>query len=212
MNTEDFKPYKFNKATFMNEIFEKQKELFDEYLSFEYKKIDYSDFDINIYEDQVIFKDFLEKRFIEELTEATADLKNKNHFLEEIIDAFNFLIETYIIYGWTIDEIYFKSEPVRIFGGETKFENCILQYHTNDIKLKMYDLVQITCNTCNYLKNRPWKQTQYLVDLIPFERDLKEIFIQFNEFCNMLGITDRILYEVWSLKYQVNKYRIATNY
>ena len=55
------------------------------------------DFSIDCSEDQIKFKDMLQVRFIEELTEASeAILENeKEHFLEEITDSVNFFISAF---------------------------------------------------------------------------------------------------------------------
>lgn len=104
MNTEDFKSFEFKGIeSAFQDIFKKQKLVFEKYMEFEPNKIE--DFDINCYSDQQILKDFLQIRFIEELTEASEDPDNKDHFLEEIVDALNFLVEAYIIYGWDFDNL-----------------------------------------------------------------------------------------------------------
>ena len=48
------------------------------------------DFSIDCSEDQLKFKDILEIRFVEELTEMTLAIDNLSHFKEELIDSFNF--------------------------------------------------------------------------------------------------------------------------
>ncbi len=201
MNTENFKPFEYvSDEDSLKTIINLQTELANRYNTFEPNKI--YDFDINVYQDQQIFKDFLQIRFIEELTEAMADTQNINHFKEEITDAFNFLVTAYSIYGWGNDLEW------RFDASVTPLEIS----NTSEIKELMWNIVQLVGNTCNHLKNRPWRQSQYLVDLYIFEKDLKEIWVYFNYVLSLLGITPREIFEQWSLKYQVNKFRLDSNY
>lgn len=197
MNTLDFSPFKYNKDIWLQDIFDKHGSLVKLYNQFEPNKI--NDFDINIYKDQQIFKDFLQIRFIEELTEATEDIQNKDHFAEELIDAFNFLIASYIIYGYSSKQL--------------NMDYSIIDLDSEDkIKLALYDIIQVVGNTCNCLKNRPWRKSQYLVDLYVFEKRYDNIWNKFYSFIRSLGFDEKYIYEQWSLKYQVNLFRLNTNY
>ena len=209
MNTNDFKPWKYRGEKSFHDIFRFQKKVFDMYM--EAEKTDVSNFDINVYSDQQILKDFLQIRFIEELTEATADVKHEDHFLEEIIDAFNFLVEAYLIYGWTYKDLppwqnIYQSDSDKLpIGIES-------QSRLAHFGSQFYWVVQDVGNACNLLKNRPWRQSQYLVDLLEFEKMFKRIWNQFNRLCDGVGITRKMIFETWSLKYQVNIYRLKTKY
>ena len=57
------------------------------------------EFDIDIYEDQMLLKEFLLERVVEEITEAYSAFRAEHyeHYLEEIVDVFNFIIETHIL-------------------------------------------------------------------------------------------------------------------
>lgn len=200
MNTEDFKPLKIPKKP-LEHIFKKQKEILHEFMLLEGIDLKTYNFDINCLEDQQLLKDFLQIRFIEELTEASVDMDNRNHFEEEIIDAFNFLVEAYILYGYSYKDL--KSWV------DFDFEHS--QNSNNNVHM-LYSVVEKVGKTCNLLKNRPWKQSQYLVDLYLFEENLKKIWAFFNKLCSYFNISLDKLFEVWSLKYQVNKFRIRTRY
>jgi len=95
MNIRDFEPISGIK---FDDVFKKQKLLMTRYEPYLVNSI--KEFDINTLEDQELFKAFMLVRVVEELIEATVDINNREHFEEEIIDAFNFLIESYILYGW----------------------------------------------------------------------------------------------------------------
>jgi hypothetical protein len=66
--------------------------------------------------------------------------------------------------------------------------------------------------TANLLKNRKWRQSQYLVDLLIFEKRFKEVWNWFEYLVYYSGITKEELFEEWSKKYQCNLFRIETNY
>ena len=57
------------------------------------------DFSIDCSQDQMKFKDMLQIRCIEELTEATHTLDNEEHFWEEIGDSLNFFLSAYVMLG-----------------------------------------------------------------------------------------------------------------
>lgn len=210
MNTNDFKPFEYRNDCF-NFIFRKQKELMIEFLKTE--KISIDSFDINCFDDQRIFKDYLQIRFIEELNEATLDLENYSHFLEEMVDAFNFLVETYIIYGWNHwDLSEWKVKPDRFFFRVSNDKILQNMFDRVSLNAKFYEVIESVGAACNLLKNRPWKSSQYLVDLFVFEDLFKKVWTKFNELCNFVGISKKKLFQVWSLKYQVNYYRIKTKY
>jgi len=206
MNTNDFKALEYDSEKCWETIFKKQTEVFYEYMKQEgIEDWEKHDFCIDVLEDQEIFKDFL-FRIIEELTEATEDLIHADHFLEEIVDALNFLVETMIIYNWNHKDLpkwkQFQYEPTKDF---TQFKSTYL-------KAMFYKVVEKIGWCSNLLKNRKWKQSQYLVDLLIFEKRLQDVWIEFNELVYSLGITEQQLFEVWSQKMQCNLFRIRTKY
>lgn len=209
MNTNDFKPFRYLGDSSFKEIFKKQKVIFEMYMKHE--KTSVEDFDINVYSDQQTLKDFLQIRFIEEITEATADVHHEDHFLEEIVDAFNFLVEAYIIYGWDYKDL---PEWKNIYQNDSRKGPIAIEVQSQApyFGTQFYQVVQAVGNACNLLKNRPWRQSQYLVDLLEFEKLFKSIWSEFNALCDGVGITKKMIYETWSLKYQVNIYRLKTKY
>ena len=209
MNTLDYKPFIYKGDKSFNDIFSKQKIIFDQYMKHE--KNDIKGFDINCYEDQQLLKDFLQIRFVEELTEATCS-KNYDHFEEEMIDAFNFLVEAYIIYGWdySILNKWDDSKPGEKLITIHEKEYFVADYHR--FRSNFYIMVERVGLICNFLKNRPWKQSQYLVDLFLFEPTFKSLWVCFNDLCRNLGIRKMRIYKLWSLKYQVNKFRLESGY
>lgn len=207
MNTNDFKPFEYKGPESFKEMFEKHYELFLKYM--ENEKYDWSPerFDINVAEDQFMLKDFLQIRFCEEITEVTMDLEHRDHVVEELVDALNFLMAAYFIYG-------IKYEDLASWD-DSPFMNLLYpDQGPSELFYKFaYDVIEQTGRACNLLKNsRVWKTTQYLVDLYKFEPIFKSIWISFNRFCNICGVSQQKLFEVWSQKYQVNHMRMDTNY
>ena len=211
MNTNDFKSFDFHSKA-IHEIFDKQKYLYKVF-SEKIEKNAPEDFDINCFEDQVYIKDFM-FRFMEELTEATVDWNYKDHFYEELLDSFNFLTLIFIIYGWDgnqLDEWNTGKPEESLIDWDPNKTKAIIR-DENKLKAKFYEVIEITGYSANLLKNRPWKQSQYMVDLYLLEPRLKSIWTKFNELCNYCGLSFEKLYMIWSQKYQCNVFRMETGY
>lgn len=191
MNTRDFKPFTPTWA----EIFEKQKELKFMYEP-EAKEL-YENFDIDCFEDQELFKKYC-WRITEELCEALeAHFEDSTeHIKEELIDAMNFSIELMLLYGWDYQE--FEPRPSHHFG------DGIL----NTVNSTIYSLGI----TANCLKNRQWRRSQYLVDLLIFEKRFKKFLAGEYRLLRQFFKSDEEIRQAWSLKYQVNLFRIQSNY
>ena len=188
MNIEDFKPKQYSLET----IFNKQKEI--KFLYEPEAREVFTHFDIDTYEDQEIFKRYC-WRITEELMEALEDRKNENHFREELIDGFNFLIELYLLYGWNL-----KDLPQNI-----QLSSC-------SVDEKVLKVVYQLGITANLLKNRQWRRSQYLVDLYIFEDRFRKIWEAYLNIFYHLGMSIDEVCGLWSLKYQVNLFRINSNY
>lgn len=193
MNTQDFKPF----IKSWEEIYALQGELQLMYRPYFKERI--ANFDINTLEDQELFKKLC-WQIVEELAEAKEAIEEEldgEHFEEELIDAFNFMLELYQLYGmtptfdWTLPEWAQDSED---FAGD------------------LLTLIGNIGMTANCLKNREWRQSQYLVDLVVFEDRLKGIWASFVIMSGHLGLSENRVKELWSLKYQVNLFRIKSKY
>ena len=191
MNIEDFKPKDYT----LQEVFDIQKELMFRYNPELRNHL--PEFDIDLYEDQELFKKYC-WRITEELTEALEDISNENHFKEELIDSFNFLIDLYQIYGFNVKDV---------IGLHVQKVSPILQ--PGDQILNIIYQLGITANL---LKNRQWRRSQYLVDLYKFEPRFKQVWIEFMVLFNLVGLSPTEVIRLWSLKYQVNLFRLNTNY
>ena len=208
----------------LEEIVEKQKAIMFSFEPNLEKRVE--EFDIDIYEDQMLLKEFLLERAVEEITEAGAAIKANHveHYKEEMIDVFNFLIETAIILGdqYPIDlsdneavENYFNGEE--FFGdvdtldaNYTDEENQV--HRVSNILKALYDLIQCIGELTNLLKQRPWRESQYPVDLITFKARWKRVWLNFWLTQKYYGFNWKEFKAIWSKKYQVNKFRIESNY
>ena len=193
MNTENFKPLKGIDIDFIEE---KQMDIMFQYEPSEREV--FKNFDIDTYEDQEVFKKYC-WRVTEEITEALEDVEHKQHFKEEITDAFNFLIELYNLYGWSLKKLEFSSYKEEDFN-------------VANVELISLEVIKSLGLTANILKNRKWRKSQYLVDLFVFEKRLAKVWEDFKNLLKVSGISKEDLIDQWSLKYQVNKHRLESNY
>lgn len=195
MNTQDFKPF----IKSWEEIYALQGELQLMYRPYFKERI--ANFDINTLEDQELFKKLC-WQIVEELTEAmeAKDKNEKDHVLEELIDAFNFMLELYQLYGMAPDFAWGHTYGFRKDIADENFEENILE------------LIKTVGLAANCLKNREWRQSQYMVDLVVFEDRLKRIWTYFVTMFEHLGLSETRVKELWSLKYQVNLFRIKSKY
>lgn len=200
MNTQDFKPF----IKSWEEIYALQGELQLMYRPYFKERI--ANFDINTLEDQELFKKLC-WQIVEELAEAKEAIEweldegelDGEHFNEELIDAFNFMLELYQLYGMTPTFVWTLPKWAQVLEDE-------------DFAGDLLTLIGNIGMTANCLKNREWRQSQYMVDLIVFEGRLKRIWIYFVIMFEHLGLSETRVKELWSLKYQVNLFRIKSKY
>lgn len=194
MNTQDFKPF----IKSWEEIYALQGELQIMYRPYFKERI--ANFDINTLEDQELFKKLC-WQIVEELTEAmeAAEKPDDEHLAEELIDAFNFMLELYQLYGMTPPLDWTLPKWAQIMK---------VEFWSAD----MLALIGTIGMTANCLKNREWRQSQYLVDLMVFENRLKSIWPAFIVVLYHAGLSETQVKELWSLKYQVNLFRIKSKY
>lgn len=175
----------------------------------EYEKIEgisdwkeYS-FSIDCSQDQMKFKDMLQIRCIEELTEATHSLDNQEHFYEEVTDSLNFFLSAYIMLD--IDLSKLENPELILLGQRTLWSE-------NDIKLAFYNIVDDIGDLCNLLKNRPWSQSNYLVSMYDFNIRLQKLWYTYWNTLSNLGLDKKKVFIMFEKKYEVNKWRIKTGY
>lgn len=190
MNIENFKP--LEGLTF-KDVFDKQVAL--EFMYEPQAKEVFDNFDIDCYTDQEEFKKYC-WRITEELCEAleALDKDEENHVYEELLDGFNFFVELICMCGYTTEDMDFSERDMSGY-----------------LRMDILQTIERLGLAANCLKNRAWRQSQYLVDMIVFEKRFKEAF---NLYLNLLRtkMSDKEIIECWSLKYQVNLFRVKTKY
>ena len=164
------------------------------------------DFSIDCSQDQMKFKDMLQIRCIEELTEATHAMDNEEHFFEEITDAINFFLSAYCMLGVDFND-FENVESILSNYGRLK---ALPVY--NDCAKYFYYIIDDIGDLCNLLKNRPWAQSNYLVSIYDFEERLKKLWNTFWNTIGWLGIKKEQLFEMFERKYLVNAWRMKTGY
>ena len=179
----------------------------------EYEKLEGIDnwkeysFSIDCAQDQMKFKDMLQIRCIEELTEASHALDNEDHFYEEITDSLNFFLSAYCMLD--VDFNSFRSaeqilkEYTWTVRSPTNFFTCSVEF---------YKIIDDIGDLCNLLKNRPWAQSNYLVSMFDFNKRLEKLWIDYWIMIGHLGLTKEQIFEMFERKYLVNKWRIKTGY
>lgn len=202
MNTEEVK-VKIKITTF-EELYDLAKKQFIEYEKVE--GIDWKnyDFSIDTPEDQLKFKDMLQIRFIEELTEADEALRSgdMNHFKEEISDALNFFLAAMSMLGIDLNKL---PKPC------TSKVAFTVKVDIDFYQKKCWELVYKVGHLCNLLKNRPWSQSNYLVSMLDFNKRLVELWGEFWYFLS-IWFTDLDIFEMFGKKYTVNKFRMRSGY
>lgn len=82
----------------------------------------------------------------------------------------------------------------------------------NDIKKVMWDVTYHLNIARNFLKNKPWKQSQMMTDEIKFQAEIVEGFIALAGLYHMLGLNSNDLFHIYFKKNQANAFRIRSNY
>lgn len=169
------------------------------------------DFSIDCSEDQMKFKDMLQIRFIEELTEASISINEpEEHFWEEIGDAINFFLSAFVMVG-----VDFKSlkNPEELLYSDKEITHGIMKKPTyKKFSKEVYPTIESVGYLCNLLKNRPWAQSNYLVSLLDFDERLNRLWNNFWIFLGNMQIQPEDVFELFWRKYQVNLFRIKTGY
>ncbi len=194
-----------NDITSFKELFKKAKDQFLDYEKIEgIEDWDKYDFSIDCAEDQAKFKDMIQIRFIEELTEASISLPEPDdHFWEEIGDSLNFFLSAYIM---AFDDL--NKFPIPELGNGNKHKPVSL----DEFSLKAYPVIEKVGFLCNLLKNRPWAQSNYLVSLLDFQERSEDLWLSFWKFMKDLDLSPEDVFELFYRKYMVNQFRISTGY
>lgn len=81
-----------------------------------------------------------------------------------------------------------------------------------EMKSNMWDVVYHLNIARNYLKNKPWKQSQMMTNESAFQEELVKAFIKLIGYFYTLGLMSEDIYPLYFKKQRVNKFRIHSNY
>lgn len=208
MNTRDIE-VKLPENVDLHWIYQQHKKMFYKFMELEgIPNWHEYNFSIDTAADQSIFKDVLQIRFIEELTEATTAGTVIDHFEEEIIDSFNFLLSSLVALDKELDD-FPKWKDCKYSKFKMWF---ILKFRRNKLNSETYKVIEKVGLLTNLLKSRPWAQNQLLVDSYLFNERLIDLWKQFNHYINWLHIDLHTLYRLWYQKSQINYFRLKTGY
>lgn len=216
MNILDFKAEELNGPILDKAFKVVEKLFFERYKSFQPTVKDLPiPLDIDTFEGQTAMKDYLEIRVVEELMEMREAILSedmKEHVHEEIGDSFNFLVNAYVLYGWNAS----KFTPIErlwqnfdLAPGPVAYD---LIFDTPVVDKCILEVVYDIGRACNKLKIRPWKQSQYLTDMLVWEERLEKIFYSYMEMIFHLNIHPERLWSIFSRKNQCNEFRLDTGY
>lgn len=80
------------------------------------------------------------------------------------------------------------------------------------MKKYMWDIVYHLNIARNYLKNKPWKQSQMMTNELAFQEELVKAFIKLIGYLYTLGLNYQDIYVLYFKKQRVNKFRIQSKY
>lgn len=208
MNILDYKAEPYVEGELWKSIFKKQNALLEKYKDIE--KLPEWPMSLNIRHSQVVIKDFL-WRVTEEVSESYETILDLNtqvfdpetglelHQIEELIDGLHFFIELAILVG--LDEEWAQTTA--------KAELNEKYLSVNEGYLMLYARLGLIGNT---LKNKPWKQSFVPTDYEKFHELFTNAFIEYIRLFNTLGVDEKILWDFYSRKNQVNQFRQRSQY
>lgn len=185
---------------------------------------------INSPQGQARLKDFA-WRVTEELTEATSALdevseKAWTHYIEELSDAFHFLVELMILSNITpedldkyADILYSKANSV-LAPFEDRLEHHMLasgMLRTNTLfqgyRNYAYNCIEDLGCAMNCLKQKAWKQTHMLTDEQAYRTHIFNAYLAFLELAKIgASLNHDQLFRIYWKKSEVNAFRQRSNY
>jgi len=169
---------------------------------------------------QVRLKDFM-WRVTEELAEAqeacTYPFKESVHMIEELADAFHFLVELAILSDIRSQDIFlFCTHPSKemikdsldyiFFNVEKKSQSG------GSVAWCFWAIVKNLGLAANCLKQKPWKQTHQLTDRNLYKEYILKTFLEFFSMCKTFDMTSEDLFNIYFKKNKVNQFRIRSKY
>lgn len=208
MNITDFRPGEKPKtlAAVIILIFDCQRSLMAQYKAIE--QLPSAPVSVHHAAGQRVIKDFA-WRTVEELTEsyeawekhADDHVTAEQHALEELADAVHFFVELLIFAGITAEQCYLRYAKLQAASESAVLRGLPYWRATYHIGLAM-----------NFLRNKPWKQSQVPTDEARFRAALLDAWAALMQLWEKLGYDDTALYSFYFRKFQVNQFRQRSNY
>lgn len=119
------------------------------------------------------------------------------HFKEELIDGFNFLIEMIQMVGV---KVVADIDTAKKLSRDLNFTDLMMRI--------IFELGR----AANLLKSRVWRKSQYIVDLYKFEPMFQKLYTSYLGLLFASGMDMSVIKDTWSMKHQVNRFRLNSNY
>ncbi len=221
MNVNNFKPEE-KPQDMLYDIFNRQHQLAIGYLQIEKEngllQTDSIPVDINDNKGQARIKDMF-WRCTEELMEAleAKEKGEETHFYEEIGDAMHFLVEAMLLAGVNpiVAEEYkdgLETLFVVVASGTPGPPSGFKTIREMTLSFAILEFIESMGLAANCLKNKPWKQTHMPTDVSKFTYCMLEAFNNFIGLCKVAGFDAQTLYEMYTRKNQVNRFRQESGY
>lgn len=108
-----------------------------------------------------------------------------------------------------------EDNPEKINQMDERLITCGHYFHPdlyNGLKLVFWDVTYHLNIARNYLKNKPWKQSEMMTNEVKFQEELVIAFITMMGAFYISGITPENLYVLYFKKNQINLFRQKSNY
>jgi len=215
VNIHDVQKSDLPKGDMLEAIFKRQEELMEKYHHIEKEngllQMDLIPVDLHDRFGQARLKDFA-WRFVEEIGEAleAADIHRHepDHKKEELADALHFLVEFSILAGIKPSKLHSEGDGlVRLYEEARKW------YDEGNCEWSIAHVIRYMSQTCNCLKNKPWKQSHILTDVDRFYLNVKKTWLTFIKVCEDFGrMSPEELFALYFGKSDVNKFRQRSKY
>lgn len=130
---------------------------------------------------------------------------NNDILEEELVQTTNILEKYLRIFGDDLDESNFDID---FYRAGSEFGSRIYK----SFKKALWDVCYHLNIARNFLKNKPWKQSEMMTDEIRFQKELVEGFISLMGCYSILGLDSKTLFHIYFKKNRVNLFRIRSKY
>lgn len=182
--------------------------------------------DLNVPRNQELFKR-VNANLAEEVSELYETIEHKlprENTLDEVSDVIGFLISLRILVGLpsiSPQELLMYANTCDVeqrliysqfFHWDTDTNSYKSSYNKVNSVEYIFKPVYKMFMVCNLLKNRPWKQSNHMLDKKVFIRKFEESFYCYLLMIINLGFSGKELLDSYTKKYDKNILRIKSNY